>query len=94
MRESEVENHFCWQVEMCGGLTWKTKAIGRPGFPDRIACMPNGEMWLVELKAPKGRLSTRQIEFAENMKALKQRYVALWTIPQIDAWAEGRVFTL
>ena len=87
MKESEVENHFCWRVAMAGGLTWKTKAIGRPGFPDRIACMPDGSMWLVELKQPRGALSERQKLFASDMKKLKQKYVCLWTKEQVDAWA-------
>lgn len=60
MKESEIETHFVWAVEMAGGKTWKTKALGQRGFPDRIACMPNGTMWLVELKTKGGRLSKLQ----------------------------------
>ena len=86
MLESEIETHFAWAVEMAGGKTWKTKALGQRGFPDRIACLPNGTMWLVELKAPKGRLSALQRQFAADMERLQQRYVNLWSKEQVDEW--------
>ena len=74
---------------MAGGKTWKTKALGQRGFPDRIACLPNGQMWLVELKAPKGRLSKLQQQFAADMAKLNQRYVCLWNKEQVDEWIES-----
>jgi len=86
MLESEIETHFVWAVEMAGGKTWKTKALGQRGFPDRIACLPNGQMWFAELKAPKGRLSKLQQQFAADMAKLNQRYVNLWSKEQVDAW--------
>ena len=89
MLESEVEAHFVWTVAMMGGLTWKVKAIGRMGFPDRCAAIP-GEVWLVELKRPKGRLRAAQEEFAADMVRLKENYACLWSIPMIDTWARER----
>lgn len=86
MLESEIETYFVWAVEMAGGRTWKTKALGQRGFPDRIACLPNGQMWLVELKAPKGRLSALQRQFAFEMVRLNQRYINLWSKEQVDEW--------
>ena len=88
MKESQVETYFQWKVELLGGKTWKTKAIGQRGFPDRLACMPNGEMWLVELKAPHGRVSALQRQFAADMEQLRQRYVVLWDMVGVDAWAK------
>ena len=89
MLESEIETHFVWAVEVAGGKTWKTKALGQRGFPDRIACLPNGTMWLVELKAPKGRLSALQKQFAADMERLQQRYACLWRKEHIDSWIES-----
>ena len=86
MKESEIETHFVWSVEMAGGKTWKTKALGQRGFPDRIACMPNGQMWLVELKTKGGRLSALQKQFAADMARLNQRYINLWSKEQVDEW--------
>ena len=89
MKESEIETYFQWKVELLGGRTDKTKAIGQRGFPDRIAFMPNGEMWVVELKAPNGRLSALQRQFAADMERLHQRYAVLWEKGHVDAWVES-----
>ena len=93
MRESEVEQHFIWTIAMCGGHCWKTKAIGRVGFPDRVALIP-GETWLVELKQPKGRLGHAQAQFAADCANMRVNYACLWSIPMINEWAKGRGFSL
>jgi hypothetical protein len=49
MRESEIERHFCWAVERAGGKAYKFTSPGRKGVADRIACMPDGTTWFVEL---------------------------------------------
>ena len=84
--EAEIETHFVWAVAMAGGKTWKTKALGQRGFPDRIACLPNGQMYLVELKTKGGRLSKLQQQFAADMARLNQRYINLWNKEQVDEW--------
>ena len=84
MRESEIELHFQWAVEMIGGKHWKTKCIGRRGFPDRIAVFPGGRVVLVELKAENGRLSAAQKQFANDMKRLGAQYECLWSKEQIN----------
>ena len=86
-REREIEKHFVWCVESIGGKTYKFKSTSQRGVSDRIACIPNGHTWFVELKRPKGgRLSPMQEIFAENVVALKQRYICLWTKEQINEW--------
>jgi hypothetical protein len=84
MRESEVERHFDWAVQRAGGKTWKFTSPGRKGVADRIACLPDGQTWFVELKTKGGRLSPLQKMFAADMAALNQRYACLWTKEQID----------
>jgi hypothetical protein len=86
MRESEIEKHFCWVVERAGGKSYKFTSPSRKGVVDRIACLPDGTTWFVELKAPKGRLSPLQKMFAEEMVLLNQRYACLWTKEQVDEW--------
>ena len=86
MKESEVERHFVWAVERAGGKTWKFTSPGRKGVADRIACLPDGQTWFVELKTKGGRLSLLQQFFAADMVYLQQNYVCLWTKEQIDAW--------
>ena len=86
MRESEIENYFVWAVERAGGKTYKFKSVTQRGVSDRLACMPDGSTWFVELKAAKGRLSELQKRFADDVIALRQNYVCLCTKEGIDQW--------
>ena len=85
--EKEIENYFVWTVERKGGRTYKFTSPSRRGVADRIACLPDGSTWFVELKTKGGRLSELQKLFANEMALLKQKYACLWTKEQIDAWA-------
>lgn len=89
MKEKIVENHFVWAVERIGGKTWKFTSPGRKGVADRIACLPDGSTWFVELKTKGGRLSALQKMFADDMSLLSQRYRCLWTIEQVDEWIKS-----
>ena len=72
---------------MAGGKTWKTKCIGRVGFPDRLAKMPNGALWLIELKTKGGRLSAAQKQFASEVEGAN--YACLWTKAQVNEWVKN-----
>jgi hypothetical protein len=54
---------------------------------DRIACLPNGQTWFVEMKKPGGRLSPLQEVFAEQMATARQHYAVLWSKEGVDSWA-------
>ena len=84
MREKIVENHFVWAVERAGGKAYKFTSPGRKGVADRIACLPDGSTWFVELKTKGGRLSALQKMFMSDMALLNQNYACLWTTEQID----------
>ena len=86
MKEKIVENHFVWAVERAGGKAYKFTSPGRKGVADRIACLPDGSTWFVELKTKGGRLSALQKMFMSDMALLKQNYACLWTIEQVDEW--------
>ena len=86
MRESEIEAYFVWTVERAGGTTYKFKSPTQRGVSDRLACMPDGSTWFVELKTKGGRLSPLQQRFAQTMTALQQNYACLWTKEGIDEW--------
>lgn len=87
MRESEIERYFVWAVERMGGRSFKFHSPNQRGVSDRIACMPDGSTWFVELKTKGGRLSDLQRLFAREMERLNQNYTCLWTTEQIDEWA-------
>lgn len=89
MKEKIVENHFVWAVERIGGKTYKFTSPGRKGVADRIACLPDGSTWFVELKTKGGRLSALQKMFMSDMTLLNQKYACLWTIEQVDEWIKS-----
>jgi len=86
MNEKEIEKYFMWAVESIGGKSYKFKSMTMRGVADRVACLPDGQTWFVELKAPQGRLSALQEVFAEDIIALKQNYACLWSKQQINEW--------
>lgn len=84
MTEKEIERYFCKRVRAVGGFAYKFRSITQVGVADRIACMPNGKIIMVELKQPKGKLSALQKIFAEEMQRVGAPYVCLWTMEDID----------
>jgi len=90
VRESEIEQHLKWHVQMLGGKAYKWTSPGLRGVADRVVCLPGGQVWFVELKAPRGRLSELQKLFAADMARLKQPYVVLWSKEMVDEWAKAR----
>ena len=86
MTEKEIERYFCKRVRAVGGFAYKFRSITQVGVADRIACMPNGEAWFVELKKPGGRLSALQEIFAEEMTHTRQHYACLWSKQDVDEW--------
>lgn len=91
MKESEIEKYFDWVVQRAGGKTYKFRSLTQRGVADRIACIPDGQTWFVELKTKGGKLSALQKLFATDMLCLQQRYVCLWTKEQVDEWFSDRI---
>ena len=75
MKESEIERYFVWTVQSLGGVTYKFRSPTQRGVADRIACMPYGETWFVELKTKGGRLAPLQKIFAANMHKIGRAHV-------------------
>jgi hypothetical protein len=87
MRESEIETHLNWQVAKMGGLSFKFKSPNNRGVSDRVVCLPDGRVWFIELKAPKGKRSPLQIMFADSMQAMGQKYALLSSVEHVQEWA-------
>jgi hypothetical protein len=86
MTEAEIERYFVWAVRRTGGVAYKFSSPTQRGVADRIACLPDGKTWFVELKRPGGRLSPLQELFAQEMARLGQNYACLWSKEDVDAW--------
>ena len=89
MLEKQVEAYFKKIVEQLGGKSYKFTSPAHRGVADRVACLPNGKTWFVEIKTDGGRLSELQKVFAEDMIRLSQNYACLWNKDDIDEWAKA-----
>ena len=90
MKESTIEKHLVAQVKALGGMAYKFTSPAHRGVADRVVCLPDGQTWFVELKAPGGRLSELQKIFAEDMARMNQRYACLWTKEHVEEWLNDR----
>jgi hypothetical protein len=90
MKESTIEKHLVTQVKALGGMAYKFTSPAHRGVADRVVCLPDGQTWFVELKAPSGRLSELQKIFQSDMARMNQRYVCLWSKEHVEEWLNDR----
>lgn len=86
MKEKIIEKYLVQRVKDLGGRAYKFTSLAHRGVADRVVCLPNGQTWFIELKAPDGRLSELQKIFASDMALMNQKYACLWSKEQIDGW--------
>ena len=86
MKEKIIEKYLVQRVKDLGGRAYKFTSPAHRGMADRVVCLPNGQTWFIELKAPDGRLSELQKIFASDMALMNQKYACLWSKEQIDGW--------
>ena len=86
MREKEIEQHLCRQVERLGGVAYKFTSPMNRGVADRVVCLPDGTVWFIEVKAPDGKLTPLQKRFGHRMQALKQNYAVVYTKEDVEQW--------
>jgi hypothetical protein len=86
MKESTIEKHLVTQVKALGGMAYKFTSPAHRGVADRVVCLPDGQTWFVELKAPGGRLSELQKIFQSDMARMNQRYACLWSKEHVEEW--------
>ena len=70
MRERDIEKWLRHQIESMGGLAFKFSSPGNDGVPDRLAVLPGGIIYFIELKTDRGRLSPIQKWQQDRLDAL------------------------
>ena len=70
MRERELEQQFRLHVKRAGGIALKLVCPGFAGMPDRLVLMPNGHIFLAEIKRPGERARPLQKERHRMLKEL------------------------
>lgn len=89
MRERDIEDWLRRRIESTGGIAFKFTSAGNDGVPDRIAILPGGQIWFIELKTVSGKLSALQ---GWQIKRMKKRSARVAVIRGMDEarnwWAE------
>ena len=90
VREAKVERYLCEQIASLPdpALCEKHVSPGRRGVPDRLISF-RGFMFLVETKAPRGKLAVAQRRDHELRARCGIRVFCLYTIEQVDGFIES-----
>lgn len=85
MRERDVERRLRLLVEERGGMCVKLAPTVN-GMPDRMVITPRGEILLVELKSPSGRLRPIQRVRHEQLASRGVEVAVLSTAREVEDW--------
>lgn len=90
MLESQLETYFHKRVRYAlGGMSMKI-APTMAGIPDRLVLLPEGRVFLVELKTETGRLSPIQEAWHAKAGLLRAPLVVLYGKAAIDEWIHSQ----
>jgi hypothetical protein len=89
MKERDVEQHLIRQLAERGGKTRKVQWIGVTGAPDRRVWFKTGFACWVELKAPFGKLSPRQINEHKFLREMGEFVFVLSSIDDVNVFVEN-----
>lgn len=85
--EREVEKFLIDEVKKLKGLCLKFQSPSNSGVPDRIIIMPDGKIYFIELKRPKGgKLSSLQKYWFKKLKQYKVNVVVLKNKEEVKGW--------
>ena len=87
-RERDVEAWLRKQVEKLGGKAMKFVSPGNKGVPDRIAILPGGQVWFIELKKDGEEPSELQKWQAEQLRKLGCNVATVIGMEQARKWVE------
>lgn len=87
--EKVVETKLKKEIEKRGGEFFKFVSPGNKGVPDRIAILPEGHVYFIELKRPKGgRLAPLQKYQQKRLESLGVKVKNIKNNDEIKAFLE------
>jgi len=86
MTEKQIEAKLRNMVKSLGGRALKFVSPGSSGVPDRLVFLPGGKIYLVELKAPKGKMSLLQQKWKREFEKLGFKYYVLNSYESVEAF--------
>ena len=73
MLEAKIEKAVVEYAEELGGEGLKLRIDGKNGYPDRTFKLPGGIEFLIEFKAPTGKLRDAQKKWIKRLRELGNR---------------------
>jgi hypothetical protein len=68
MLEKQIESKVVKKAKELGFLTYKFSSPSNRGVPDRIFISPHGEVFFIEFKSTKGKLSQLQNKIIKDIQ--------------------------
>lgn len=88
--EKQIEEWLRKQVEKMGGEFYKFVSPGNNGVPDRIAVLPGGRIWFVELKADNGVVAPLQKWQLDKLTKLGVNAIVIRGLDEAYDWSVER----
>lgn len=89
--EKEVEAMLRKRVNNMGGLFYKFVSPGNNGVPDRIAVLPGGRIWFIELKNDTGKPAKLQEWVIKQLRMRGANAIVISGKKEALAWCEARL---
>jgi hypothetical protein len=87
IRERLIEQYLIKQVHACGGEIFKWISPNHRGVPDRIVFIL-GQIWFVETKTTKGKLSVLQVLTQKLIMRHTTNYIVITSKKEVDDFIE------
>lgn len=85
-RERDIEKWLRYKIRQMGGIAMKFTSPGNDGVPDRIAILPGGQVWFIELKKD-GETPTKIQEWQiERLRKLGCNVAVIAGMEEARAW--------
>lgn len=85
-RERDIEKWLRDKIRQMGGIAMKFTSPGNDGVPDRIAILPGGQVWFIELKKD-GETPTKIQEWQiERLRKLGCNVTVIAGMEEARAW--------
>lgn len=85
-RERDIEKWLRQKIEQMGGIALKFISPGNDGVPDRIAILPGGQVWFIELKTTGENPRAIQEWQIERLRKLGCNVAVIAGMKEARAW--------
>lgn len=85
-RERDIESWLLKKIKKLGGKFVKFTSPGNAGVPDRIAILPGGRVWFIELKKDGGEPSEIQKWQMQQLRKLGCNVALITGLDEARAW--------